>query len=120
MYSCYALDRQEEKTPFDEEDHGTSRRTHDASGGSTAAHSPANSKGSGGLLSEDVDVFPFKVDSGINQRMFVYDGDILALRTDCIMCFTVDGFCGSEGLAGRLLSSKLSESGVQDELRMRV
>lgn len=112
MYSCCVFDREEESTSFDElEDQGTTRRAQDASAGSTATHSPANSRGSGGVASEGVDAFPFKVDSAINKRIFVYNGDILALRTDCVMCFTADGFCGSEGLAGRLLSSKWSRKG---------
>lgn len=73
--------------------------------GSTAAPTPTNCRsGEANVAAEDP--LPFHVNSNVNKRLYLFEGDICSLRTDCLMCFTTDGFSGSDELAARLLSRK--------------
>ena len=78
---------------------------------STATHTPtnhiaANAKASA-VKSSTEDPLPFRVNFDLNKHLFLFEGDICSLRTDCLMCFTTDGFSGADELASRLLSSEL-------------
>ena len=74
--------------------------------GSTAAQTPTTSSRAQDAPTHGGNAFPFRVNSNVNRRLYVFDGDICTLRTDCIMCFTTDGLSGSDELASRLLARK--------------
>lgn len=70
--------------------------------GSTATHTPTNYRAAvTNNLAEDP--LPFRANSDVNKHLYLFEGDICSLRTDCVMCFTTDGFNGSDELASRLL-----------------
>ena len=78
---------------------------------STATHTPTGASGLHACIkSEEKPLIAFPVDLNVNKRIYIFEGDICALRTDCIMCFTTDGFTGSDEFSRRLLSSKLKEN----------
>lgn len=71
--------------------------------GSTATNTPTNCRRADARKHAE-DPLPFRVNSDVNKRLYLFEGDICSLRTDCIMCFTTEGFSGSDELAGRLLA----------------
>lgn len=101
MLSCLVRYREESKLACGYFE-SPANRTPD---GSTATTTPTNCRGAdAGKLAEDP--LPFRVNSDVNKRLYLFEGDICSLRTDCIMCFTTDGFSGSDELAGRLLARR--------------
>ncbi|XP_022590325.2 protein GDAP2 homolog [Cyclospora cayetanensis] len=75
--------------------------------GSTTTHTPTNQNPFSNIkvpAKPAQSSLPFRVDAQLNRRLFLYDGDICSLGTDCLMCFTTDGFSSSDGLAARLLA----------------
>ncbi|KAL8448389.1 hypothetical protein Emag_003940 [Eimeria magna] len=71
--------------------------------GSTATHTPTHSKAAA-AESPEIASLPFRLNTDVNRHLYLFEGDICSLRTDCLMCFTTDGFSGSDELAGRLLA----------------
>lgn len=72
--------------------------------GSTATQTPTNfSAGVKEVHCCGCGLQPFRRNADLNTRLYLYEGDICSVRTDCIMCFTTDGFASSDGLAARLL-----------------
>ncbi|CDJ42115.1 Appr-1-p processing enzyme family domain-containing protein, putative [Eimeria tenella] len=90
---------QESKLAYDDLD----SPTHLTPDLSTATHTPTNYRVPESKKPAD-DPLPFRVNSDVNKHLFIYEGDICSLRTDCLMCFTADGFSGSDELSARLLS----------------
>lgn len=75
--------------------------------GSTATQTPTNYNKAAEEADIQKDPLPFRINSDVNKRLYIFEGDICALKTDCLMCFTTDGLSGSDELAARLLACGL-------------